>query len=113
MTSVEKYLAGFADSERALLESALTVIRTALPGAHERISYGVIRIEVEGKHPLYIGGWKKHVGIYPVPVAEGEFEHELAPYRSAKDSLHFAWNAPMPLELIARVATFVVAQKPS
>lgn len=106
MTTVDEYLASFADSERVLLESALAAIRTAIPDASERISYGVIRLASEGGHPLYIGGWKKHVGIYPVPIADGEFELELAPYRSAKDSLHFRYDKPMPLELIERVATF-------
>ncbi|MEO7349302.1 MAG: DUF1801 domain-containing protein [Terrimesophilobacter sp.] len=113
MTTVEEYLAGFADSERALLESALAVIRAELPDAKERISYGVIKFEVEGMHPLYFGGWKKHVGIYPVPISPGEFEQELAPFRSAKNSLNFAWTKPMPLELIGRVATYVVQQEPN
>lgn len=109
-TTVEGYLAGFAGGERALIESALAAIRKAIPDADERISYGVIRFEATGLHPLYIGGWKKHVGIYPVPIAEGEFERELMPFRSAKDSLHFPYDAPMPVELIGRVATYVVRQ---
>ena len=107
MTTVDEYLANFADSERVLLESALAAIRKVIPNANERISYGVIRMESAGGHPLYIGGWKKHVGIYPVPIAEGQLELDIAPYRSAKDSLHFRYDAPMPLELIERVAAFV------
>ena len=113
MSSVEEYLAKFADSERAFLEGALAVIREKLPDAQERISYGVIRFEVEGGHPLYFGGWKKHAGIYPVPIADDEFERELAPFRSAKNSLNFPWNKPMPLELIGRVAAYVVKQEPN
>lgn len=48
-----------------------------------------------------------------MPIAEGEFELELAPFRSAKDSLHFPYDAPMPVELIGRVATYVVQQNPN
>lgn len=112
-TTVEEYLVGFAGGERALIESALRAIRKVIPDADERMSYGVIRFEAPGLHPLYIGGWKKHVGIYPVPIAEGDLELELAPFRSTKDSLHFPYDAPMPVELIGRVATYVVQQNPN
>ncbi len=116
--TVEEYLASFPESERTTLESVRSALRAALPEAQERISYGVIRMEVEGMHPLYFGGWKKHVGIYPVPVAststaDAEIERDIAPYRSAKDSLHFSYEKPMPLDLIQRVAAYVVQQNPN
>lgn len=113
MSTVEDYLAGFAGGERALIESALATIRKVVPDAEERMSYGVIRFEAPGLHPLYIGGWKKHVGIYPVPIAQGELERELAPFRSTKDSLHFPYDGPIPEELIGRIATYVVQQNPN
>lgn len=109
-STVEEYLAGFAARERGRIESALATIRKVISDAEERMSYGIIRFEAPGLHPLYIGGWKKHVGIYPVPITEGELELELVPFRSAKDSLHFPYDAPMPVELIGRVATYIVQQ---
>lgn len=106
--TIEEYLARISALERAHLESVLTAIRKVLPEAKERISYGMIRMDTAERHPVYIGAWKKHIGIYPVPIAEGEFERELAPFRVTKDSLHFRYDKPMPLPLIERVATFVV-----
>ena len=124
--TVEEYLASFPETERATLEAVRSALRAALPEAQERVSYGVIRLDVEGMHPLYFGGWKKHVGIYPVPIASeagstsgtmsaanAELELEIAPYRSAKDSLHFSYDTPMPLELIQRVAAYIVQQNPN
>lgn len=107
-TSVGEYLASFPESERVLLESALTAVREAIPGAVERISYGVVRLEREGSHPVYVGGWNNHIGIYPVPMAEGELERELAAYRTTKDSLHFRYDQPIPLDLIRRIAAYIV-----
>jgi uncharacterized protein YdhG (YjbR/CyaY superfamily) len=107
-TTVEEYLAGFPDDVRAVLENARAVIRGALPDAEERISYGIIRFGISGRHAIYLAGWKKHLGVYPVPAAEGEFERELAPYRAAKDSLHFPYAQPIPYDLLERVTEFVV-----
>jgi uncharacterized protein YdhG (YjbR/CyaY superfamily) len=107
-TTVEEYLAGFPDDVRALLENARAAIRRVLPDAEERISYGIIRFGISGRHAIYLAGWKKHLGVYPVPAAEGEFERELAPYRAAKDSLHFPYAKPIPYDLIERVTAFVV-----
>ncbi len=106
-TTVEEYLAGFPDDVRALLENARAAIRRVLPDAEERISYGIIRFGISGRHAIYLAGWKKHLGVYPVPRSEGELERELAPYRAAKDSLHFPYAKPMPYDLLERVTEFV------
>lgn len=105
--SVEEYLAGFPDEVRALLESARSAIRRALPDAQESISYGIIRFGIAGRHAIYLAGWKKHLGIYPVPRAQGAFERELATHRAAKDALHFPYARPIPYGLVERVAGFV------
>lgn len=119
-STVEEYLASFAETERATLEAVRSALRAALPDAQERMSYGVIRMDAEGMHPLYFGGWKKHVGIYPVPIAStaasavhAEIERDIAPFRSAKDSLHFSYDKPMPLDLIGRVGAYIAQQDPN
>ena len=107
-TTVEEYLAGFPDDVRTRLENARAAIRKILPDADERMSYGIIRFGIAGRHAIYLAGWKKHLGIYPVPKAEGELERDIAPYRAAKDSLHFPYAKPIPYELIERVTAHVV-----
>jgi uncharacterized protein YdhG (YjbR/CyaY superfamily) len=105
--SVEEYLAGFPDDVRTRLENARAAIRRVLPDAEERMSYDIIRFEISGRHAIYLAGWKKHLGVYPVPRAEGDLEREFAPYRAAKDSLNFPYAKPIPYELIERVTAFV------
>lgn len=105
--TVEEYLAGFPDDVRAILDQGREAVRSVLPEARERVSYGILRFEVDGRHAVYLGGWKKHLGMYPVPVAEGELEQAIAPYRAAKDSLHFPFAKPIPYDLIARVTAFI------
>jgi uncharacterized protein YdhG (YjbR/CyaY superfamily) len=107
--TVEEYLGGFPDDVRTLLENARQAIRNVLPDAEERVSYGILRFGISGRHAIYLAGWKKHLGIYPVPRAEGDLERELEPYRAAKDSLHFPYAKPIPYDLIERVTGFVAA----
>lgn len=109
--TVESYLAEFPDDVRAIINQARHAIRAALPEATERISYGIIRFDVAGRHAVYLGGWKKHLGMYPVPVAKGKFERELAPYRAKKDTLHFPYAGTLPLELIGRAAASVAIER--
>ena len=109
-STVEAYLAEFPDDVRAIIDQARHAIRAALPEATERISYGIIRFDVAGRHAMYLGGWKDHLGIYPVPAAKGRLERELAPYRATKDTLQFPYAATVPLDLIGRAAALVAGE---
>jgi uncharacterized protein YdhG (YjbR/CyaY superfamily) len=103
-TTVDEYLAGFPDEVRAILERVRRTIRDAMPDADEAISYGIPTFRRSGHAVLYFGGWKHHVGIYPVSHGDADFEAAVGPYRAATDSLHFPYAKPLPYELIARVA---------
>ncbi len=105
--TVEEYLASFSDEERTILERVRTSILAAIPGAEERISYGIVRLEAAGCHPIYFGGWKTHVGMYPVPALAEPLEQQIAKYRSSKDSLHFPFTDAVPYDLITQVTSAV------
>ncbi|MDP3208691.1 MAG: hypothetical protein Q8M65_06050 [Rhodoglobus sp.] len=62
-----------------------------------------------GRYAIHFAGWKKHVGLYPVPRLADELEVELASYRSGKDSVNFSYSEPVPHELLARVVAAIVA----
>lgn len=109
-TTVEEYLATFPDDVRTRLENARAAIRNVLPDADERISYGIIRFGISGRHAMYLAGWKKHLGVYPVPKAEGDLERDIAPHRAAKDSLHFPHSKPVPYDLLERVTAHIAGR---
>ena len=62
-------------------------------------------------YALHFAGWKKHIGLYPVPRLEPALEAEIAPYRAEKDSVVFPHAQPVPYELIGRVADAIVAMR--
>ena len=109
--TVEAYLASFPPDIQVILQRVRESILDVVPGAEEKISYGIPTVSLGGKHFVYFAGWKHHVGIYPVPRADGELEQALAPYRAAKDSLNFPYAKPIPYDLIVRVAEFLTERK--
>lgn len=109
---VDTYIAGFPPEQREVLEKVRRAIRSRVPSPEEKIRYGMPAIMLGGRYALHFAGWKKHVGLYPVPVLDEALEREVAPYRSGKDSVNFAWSA-VPYDLIERVTSSIVAQRGS
>lgn len=112
-TTVADYLASFPPDVQKILDKARGAVRKAAPGAKEVISYQIIAFEVEGRRVVYLAGWKNHIGLYPIPVFEGEFEQEVAPYRAAKDTLRFPLRQPIPYDLISQIVTQLVVRQQS
>ena len=69
--SVDDYLAGFPDEVRARLTRVRTILLEAMPGAEERIRYGLPAVMLAGRYGLHFAGWKRHVGLYPAGVGRG------------------------------------------
>lgn len=103
--TVEDYLAALPAEVQPTLREVRRRIAAALPDSTEKISYAIPAVQVDGRTVVFYGAWKHHLGVYPVPVAEGELEEALAPYRSTKDTLRFPYTEPFPYELVVRVAT--------
>jgi uncharacterized protein YdhG (YjbR/CyaY superfamily) len=110
-TTVDEYLAQFPDEARTILEKVREAVRTAVPDAEESISYGIPTFRQSGHLVIYFGGWKTHVGVYPVSRGDDDYESAVGPYRAATDSLHFAYSKPVPYELIERVARAEAARR--
>ena len=58
----------------------------------------------DGRSILHFSGWKKHVGMYPIPSGDGELTSELARYRSGQGTLKLPLHEPMPYGLIEHIA---------
>ena len=70
----------------------------------EKVRYGMAAVLLGGRYALHFAGWKKHIGLYPVPVLPEPLETEIAPHRAKKDSVVLPHAKDVPYDLIARVA---------
>jgi uncharacterized protein YdhG (YjbR/CyaY superfamily) len=99
----------FPEETQLLMEQVRETIKAAAPKAEEVISYGMPAFRLNGML-LYFAGYKKHIGLYPMPSAIAEFKKELSAYKSAKGSVQFPLDKPMPLALIKKIVKFRVKE---
>ena len=110
-TTIDEYIADFPEGTQAMLEELRATIKSTVPGAGEKISYGIPCITLNEKYVLYFAGYKKHIGVYPVPSASKGFEKDYAPYvTSGKGTIQFPLDKPLPLKLIKKITRFRVQQ---
>lgn len=57
-TTVDEYLATQPPKTARVLREVRATIKTALPDAEERISYGIPAYRVDGGIALFFAGWK-------------------------------------------------------
>ncbi len=103
--SVSEYIASQPGPARAVLKRVRAIIRKAIPGAEEVISYQIPAYKVRGGAVVYFAGWKEHYSLYPAtaPVVEA-FKKELAPYKVSNGTIRFPLSEPVPVKLIGRIA---------
>ena len=109
-TTIDEYVATFPDDVRPVLEQVRDALRRALPGAEEKIRYGMPAMMFAERYGIHFAGWKKHVGLYPVGVLDPELEAEVAPYRAKKDTVQFFYAQRVPYDLVERIAHALAAR---
>jgi uncharacterized protein YdhG (YjbR/CyaY superfamily) len=106
--NIDEYVAGFPRPAQAVLKRVRSIIRKAVPGADEAISYGIPTFKLNGRYVLYFAAWKQHYSLYPStgPLVAA-FKDDLAPYEmSGKGTIRFPLGEPVPEKLIAAIAKF-------
>ena len=110
--SVADYIAKRPPVARRALKQLRTAIKAAAPAITERISYGIPTFELDGRYLLYIAAFKGHVSVYPVTSGMlTRYGKALAPYRAGKGTLRFPLDAPIPIDLVAKLAKVRVHER--
>ena len=108
-TTIDEYIAGFPPDVQEILQKVRATIREAAPGAEETIKYQLPTFTLKG-NLVYFGGFKKHVGFYPVPTGIEAYAEDLAPYKTGKGSIQFPYDKPIPYDLITKVVKYRVEE---
>jgi uncharacterized protein YdhG (YjbR/CyaY superfamily) len=105
--SVDEYLATKSADVRSILQQVRHIIRKAVPGGEEVISYQIPAYKVHGAPMLYFAGWKQHYSLYPASSElVAAFKDELEPFEVEKGTIRFPFSRPVPVRLIGRIAKF-------
>ena len=110
--TVADYIAKTPPGARRALKQLRTAIKAATPGITERISYRIPTFELDGRYLLYIAAFKEHVSLYPVTSGMlARYSKAIAPYRAGKGTLRFPLDAPIPTDLVAKLAKVRVRER--
>lgn len=102
--SIDAYISAQPPAVQPALHEVRAILRAAMPGALECISYQIPCLKVDGRYALYFAGYAAHYGVYPLTTAvREELGAELAPYLSGKATMRFELGVPMPVDLLRRI----------
>ncbi|KAF5048214.1 hypothetical protein DSECCO2_452380 [anaerobic digester metagenome] len=109
VNSIESYIGQFPAEVQQILREIRQVIKEAAPEAEEKISYQMPTFYLNG-NLVHFAAYKNHIGFYPAPSGIEKFKKELSKYKSAKGSVQFPLNQPIPFDLIEKIVRFRVAE---
>jgi uncharacterized protein YdhG (YjbR/CyaY superfamily) len=108
-TSIDEYIATFPANIQKILGEFRALIHETAPEAEEKIGYQMPTFTLNG-NLVHFAAFKKHIGFYPTPSGTEAFQQELSIYKTAKGSIQFPLDQPMPWELIRKIVQFRVAE---
>ena len=108
--SHDQYLAKLSVDKRQALEHLRKQIQAAAPKAEECISYGVPGFRLDGRLLCSYAASAKHCAFYPGSIVQ-KFKKELKDYDTAKGTIRFAADAPLPAALVRRIVKARINQR--
>src|SRR5258706_7929421 len=107
--TIAEYINAAPAEAREKLYQMLTSIRAAAPGAAETLKWGMPAFSYK-RILVTFAVFKHHIGFYPTPSAVKAFEKILSKYTTAKGSIQFPLDKPLPLSLIRKITMFRVCE---
>jgi uncharacterized protein YdhG (YjbR/CyaY superfamily) len=110
--TVAGYLAKLPRAQRAALQRLRAQIRAAAPGAEECVSYRVPAFRLNGRMLVWYAAMSRHCSFFPGGIVH-EFKDELRGYETAKGTIRFTPDKPLPAALVRRIVKARIAANAS
>lgn len=107
--SVTDYIDAAPKEAQKKLREMRACIRAAAPGAKEGLKWGMPAFSYQ-RILVVFAGFKNHIGFYPTPSAVKAFAKDLATFATAKGSIQFPLEKPLPLGLVRKITKFRVRE---
>jgi uncharacterized protein YdhG (YjbR/CyaY superfamily) len=101
--TVEEYFAAVPEPARSALNQIREAIRSVVPPeATEIISYKIPAFKHK-KVLVWYGAFANHCSLFPTAALIDAFKDELKSFSTAKGTVHFPLDHPMPVDLIKKM----------
>ena len=107
--TITEYINAAPKEARDKLREMCACIRGAAPGAKESLKWGMPAFSYQ-RILVTFAGFNHHIGFYPTPSAVKAFAKNLSRFKTAKGSIQFPLERPLPLPLIRRITEFRVRE---
>lgn len=107
--SVTEYINAAPKEARPKLRELRACIRAAAPGAKESLKWGMPAYSYR-RILITFAAHKHHIGFYPTPSAVSTFANDLTKFATARGSIQFPLEKPLPLPLIRKITAFRVQE---
>lgn len=102
--AIDAYVAKVPEPFRGALEHVRALVRSIVPDAEEALVYGVPGFRYGGQPLVCYAAFKAHCGFYPMnPALMDSLEDELAGFRTAKGTIRFTPDNPLPDALVRTI----------
>ena len=107
--NINEYIQAAPKEAREKLREMCNCIRAAAPGAKEGLKWGMPAFSYR-RILVTFAAFKHHIGFYPTPSAVKAFAEDLSKFKTAKGSIQFPLEKPLPLLLIRKITSFRVRE---
>ena len=110
--TIDGYISSFAPAVREKLTAIRSLVRQLAPIAEEAIKYGIPTFVLNG-NLVHFASFKDHIGFYPTSSGIAAFKKELKKYDTAKGTVRFPLDQPLPQALIKKIVKFRIKENRS
>jgi uncharacterized protein YdhG (YjbR/CyaY superfamily) len=107
--TITEYIYAAPQEAQKKLREMRACIRTSAPGARESLKWGMPAFSYR-RILVMFAAFKHHIGFYPTPSAVRAFAKDLSKLATAKGSIQFPLEKPLPLPLIRKITAFRVRE---
>ena len=103
--TISEYIDAAPTQAQEKLRQMRACIRAAVPGAQESLKWSMPAFS-DRRILVMFAGFKHHIGFYPTPSAVRAFAKDLTGFKTAKGSIQFPLDRPLPLALVRKITAF-------
>ena len=107
--TISEYIDAAPKDARKKLREMRAAIRASAPGAKESLKWGMPAFSYR-RILVTFAAFKHHIGFYPTSSAVSAFAKDLSKYATARGSIQFPMEKPLPLPLIRKITAFRVRE---
>jgi uncharacterized protein YdhG (YjbR/CyaY superfamily) len=107
--TIAEYIKAAPKESQEKLREMRACIHKVAPEAKESLKWGMPAFS-SGRILVMFAAFKHHIGFYPTASAVKAFAKDLSRFKTAKGSIQFPLEKPLPVSLIRKITSFRIRE---